>query len=84
MILRVIYGMKEIKTNEDKEYLQPLFEEVYESVRANENYNNDKIKLYIDKSMSPNAYVLGSRTIAVTRGAVETFSDNQIKRPTRS
>ena len=78
-VLRFIYGMKVIKTNKDKEYLMQLFEEVYETVRENENYNNDRIRIYIDESMAVNAYALGTRTIGITRGVIETLTDNQIK-----
>lgn len=79
VILRFIYGVKSVKTNKDKEYLLPLFNEVYETVRRNENYNNTKIKLYIDKSMTVNAYAMGTRTIAITRGSIETLTSDQIK-----
>ena len=78
-ILRIIYGAIKVKTKDDKEYLLPLFEEVYDSIRKQENYNNTKIKLYIDRSMTINAYAMGTRTIAITRGAIETLSEEQIK-----
>lgn len=78
-VLRLIYGIKRVKINADKEKLLPLFEEVYRDIRKNESYHNTGIKLYIDNSMSVNAYAVGSRTIAVTKGAIESLSDNQIK-----
>lgn len=56
LVLRLIYGVRIIKTNKDKERLLPLFEEVYESIKNKENYKNNHIKLYIDKSMNVNAY----------------------------
>jgi len=78
-ILRFIYGAKPIKTNKDKERLLPLFNEVYDTIKEKSNYRNKHIKLYIDKSMTINAYAMGTRTIAITKGAIESLTDNQIK-----
>jgi len=78
-ILRFLFGVKSLKTSKDKEFLMPLFESVYESVKEKENYSSENIKLYIDESMHVNAYAMGRRTIAITRGAVETLSAEEIK-----
>lgn len=78
-VLRIMYGAKTIKTNKDKERLLPLFNEVYETIKAKSNYHNTSIKLYIDKSMTINAYAMGTRTIAITKGAIESLTDEQIK-----
>lgn len=78
-ILRFIYGLRETKTNKDKEHLFPLFMEVYDTIKENENYTNSKIKIYIDNSMTVNAYAIGRRTIAITKGAMQSLTDNQIK-----
>lgn len=78
-VLRFIYGAKAIKTNKDKEHLMPLFNEVYDTIKEKSNYRNKNIKLYIDKSMTINAYSMGTRTIVITKGAMESLTDNQIK-----
>lgn len=78
-VLRLIYGIKLVKTNKDKERLLPLFEEVYNTIKEKENYKNNHIKLYIDKSMTVNAYAIGTGTISITRGVIDTLTDNQIK-----
>ena len=78
-ILRFIYGAKSIKTNKDKERLLPLFNEVYDTIKEKSHYSNNNIKLYIDNSMNINAYAMGRRTIVITKGAMESLPDNQIK-----
>ncbi len=78
-VLRFIYGAKAIKTNKDKERILPLFNDVYDTIKEKSNFRNNKIKLYIDNSMSVNAYAMGTRTIVITKGAMESLPDNQIK-----
>jgi heat shock protein HtpX len=78
-IIRFIYNARPILTNKDKEYLNPIFNSVYEDVIKTKWWTSKRIKLYIDRSMSINAYALGANTIAVTRGAIETLTEEQLK-----
>ncbi len=68
-----------IQTQQDKDYLLPIFEEVYaEALNTTPSLSKD-INIYITESMAVNAFALGSRTIAVTRGALHTFSPDELK-----
>lgn len=77
-ILRALYGGKAL-TKREADYLMPIFTAVYEDVLRKYPETNKSIKLYIENTMSVNAFALGSRTITITRGAVETLSEDEIK-----
>ena len=78
-ILRLMQGIKPIQTEQDREYLMPIFEEVYaEALKFTPELNED-IQLYISESMTVNAFAIGRKTIAVTRGAIYTFSPEELK-----
>lgn len=79
VIVRLMEGAKPIQTQQDKDYLLPIFEEVYEEAkRFSPNINQD-INLYVTDSMAVNAFAVGRKTIAVTRGAINTFSPDELK-----
>lgn len=78
-LLRFIEKVRPISTNEEKEYLLPLFEEVYENAKQKDIKLNDNIKLYIIDNMYVNAFAIGRKTIAVTMGAIHTFSQDELK-----
>jgi heat shock protein HtpX len=67
-----------LETAEDKNYLCPLFKEVYDRAKA-ANPQLGNIDLGVIDSMSVHACALGSRTIAVTKGAMEAFSEDGLK-----
>lgn len=78
-ILRLMEGANPIQTQEDRDYLLPIFEEVYEEAKNfSPNINND-IELYVTDSMSVNAFAAGRKTIAVTRGAIHSFNRDELK-----
>jgi len=78
-ILRAFEGARPLQTSEEREYLEPIFEEVYENAkRENPSLNND-ITLYILDEMYVNAFAIGRKTIAVTNGAIETFTEEELK-----
>ncbi len=79
IIFRLMEGANSIQTQEDKDYLLPLFEEVYEEAKAFSPNINKDIKLYITDSMCVNAFAVGRKTIAVTRGAISAFSRDELK-----
>jgi len=77
-ILRLMNDVRTIDTKKEKEYLLPIFDEVYE--QAKKFFPNLKnIKLFIVDAMYVNAFAIGWSTVAVTRGAVQTLSDEELK-----
>ncbi len=76
---RLLEGVRPVQTQTDKDYLLPIFEEVYvDALQYTPNLNKD-IKLYIADTMTVNAFAMGRHTIAVTRGAMETFTREELK-----
>ena len=78
-LLRFFESARPLRTNEELEYLQPLFEEVYENALEENPKLSKEIKLYIIDVMFVNAFAMGRKTIAVTKGAIETFSQEELK-----
>lgn len=78
-LLRIIEGANPIYTQEDKDYLLPIFEEVYEEAKTQIPTLNNKIQLFISESMSINAFAVGRKTIAVTRGAIYGLNTEELK-----
>jgi len=78
-LLRLIQGAKLVQTQREKEYLIPLFEEVYENAMQERPSLSKKIKLYVDNSMTVNAYAIGKETIVLTRGAIEGFTEDELR-----
>ena len=77
-LLRLLNRVRPLETKRETEYLQPLFEEVYE--RAKEKYKKlRKIEICVIDNMTVNAMALGRRTIAVTKGAMQTFTEDELK-----
>jgi len=78
-ILRVIENCREIATKEEKNYLLPLFEEVFEHAKEIDPILNDAIQLYIMDGMHIDSFAVGRKTIAITRGAVATLTEDELK-----
>lgn len=79
VLLRFVEKVRPISTKEEKQYLIPLFEEVYENAKEKDTKLNNNIKLYIIDNMYVNAFAIGRKTIAVTMGAIQTFSQDELK-----
>lgn len=79
VIVRLMEGARPIQTQDDKDYLLPIFEEVYEESKKLTPSINQDIQLYITDSMAVNAFAVGRKTVAVTRGAVYAFSADELK-----
>ncbi len=79
VIVRLIEGVKPIQTQNDKDYLLPIFEEVYEEAKSLSPDLNKDIRLYVTDSMAVNAFAVGRKTIAVTRGAIHVFNPDELK-----
>jgi len=77
-ILRFFEHVRKIETKREKEYLLPLFEEVYTYAKQR-NPELKNVQLCIIDKITVNAHALGKRTIAVTKGAIEAFSPEELK-----
>ena len=77
-LLRLIESARPILTKQEREYLDFIFEEVYSSVKAQHPYIGN-VKLYLQDIMSVNAFAIGSHTIILTKGAVATFSEDELR-----
>lgn len=77
-ILRLINGVRKLYTRREKDYLIPLFEEIYEDVKQ-EYQNLPHMEICMIDSLTVNACAMGRHTIAVTRGVVETFTEDELK-----
>lgn len=78
-ILRELEGLRLPATREEQEYLEEIFEEVYENARIENSKLKDGIQIFIMDRMYVNAFAIGRRTIAVTRGAMDTFTQEELK-----
>ncbi len=79
IIMRVINNIRDLYTKQEKEYLMPIFEEVYNEVEKKHELMSKKIEIRIIDNMYVNVFAVGMNTIAVTRGAMETLSKEQLK-----
>ena len=77
-LLRFFEHVRKIETKQEKEYLLPLFNEVYEQAKE-QNPELGRIDLCIIDKLSVNACALGKRTLAVTKGAINTFGPDELK-----
>lgn len=77
-LLRLLNRVRPLETKRETEYLQPLFDEVY--LRAKEKFKMLRsIEVCVIDNMTVNAMALGRRTIAVTKGALQTFTEEELK-----
>ena len=77
-ILRLQTGCKPIKRKEYLNRLMPLFDEVYQKVKAKNKGISDHVKLFMSNDKEPNAFATGRKTICLTKGLLE-YSDEEIK-----
>lgn len=77
-LLRLLNNVRPLETSKEKEYILPLFQEVFEQAKIKNKYLN-KIEICIIDNMTVNVMALGKRTIAVTKGAINTFTEEQLK-----
>lgn len=67
-ILRIQQKCKSIERIDQKEYLEPLFREVYERAKAKDPSIPDDVWLFINEDPSINAFAIGRKTICLTKG----------------
>ena len=77
-LLRLLSSARPVLTKEEKEYLEPIFSEVYEAIKE-KNPELKGVNLYLQDVMTANAFAIGRQTVALTKGAVETFSEDELK-----
>lgn len=77
-LLRLLNNVRPLETSKEKEYILPLFEEVYEQAKSRNKYLN-KIEICVIDNMTVNAMAIGKHTIAVTKGAMQTFTEDELK-----
>lgn len=78
-IMRLINHANKIQTKEDKDYLYPIFNDVYENALIQNPKLSKNIKLFINNDKSANAFACANNTICVTRGAIYTFSKEELQ-----
>jgi heat shock protein HtpX len=78
-ILRFIEGARRPATKQEKDYLLSLYDEVYESAKEVNKNLSPNIKLFVSDKMFINAFAVGKKTICLTRGAIESFSTEELK-----
>ena len=77
-LMRIIESARPVLTRQELEYLTPIFEDTYRSVKA-KNPKLRYVELYLQDIMTVNAFAIGKHTIVLTKGAVEAFSEEELK-----
>ncbi|MGI6211119.1 MAG: M48 family metalloprotease [Anaerovoracaceae bacterium] len=67
-MLRFYSRCKKIRRVDQRNYLEPLFREVYGQAKKEAPELSDKIRLYISPDADANAFAIGRNTICVTEG----------------
>jgi len=78
MILRFIERVRPLYTKTEKEYLISIFEEVYNEAKEKHPELED-IEICTIDTLAIKACAIGTKTVAVSKGAIETFSENELK-----
>jgi Zn-dependent protease with chaperone function len=79
LLLRIINDVRELATKAEISRLSPIFNEVYSRAKTRTPYIGNDIKLLILDDFMPSAFSFGRNTIVVSRGILETMSDEEIK-----
>ncbi|MBS5084074.1 MAG: M48 family metalloprotease [Clostridiales bacterium] len=78
-LLRKFYDVRHVATSKEKARLNPIFDEVYKRVRENNRFMSDNIELFLIDTTKIESFALCKNTIELSRGALETFDDQQLK-----
>jgi len=77
---RWVNGIRPLRLASEKERLTPLLEEVYKAYSKKVKKKNAKnAKLFIQESMSINAFAFGNETLVLTKGSLDLLSDDALK-----
>jgi heat shock protein HtpX len=77
-IMRTFNHVRPLETAKEMNHLRPLFREVYAKGKAH-NPELGRIDLYIVDTMKVSTFALGNHTVAVTKGAMLTFSEDEMR-----
>jgi len=78
-ILRMVENCRLPATEQEVNYLIPIFEEVYYYAKELNPRLSNNIRIYIMDAMYINAFAMGRNTVAVTRGALESFTADELR-----
>jgi len=77
---RWVNGIRPLRLMSEKERLTPLLEEVYKAYSKKVRKKNAKnAKLFVQESMSINAFAFGNETLVLTKGSIDLLSDEALK-----
>jgi len=74
----MVEQVRKLEMRRERETLQPIFQEVYEKAKQR-TPELGAIELCIVEKMEVNACAIGKHTVALTRGAIETFGEDELK-----
>ena len=75
-----VNGIRPLRLASEKERLIPLLEEVYKAYSKKVKKKNAKnAKLFIQESMSINAFAFGNETLVLTKGSIDLLSCEALK-----
>ena len=77
-ILRYSEGVRKPATAQEREYLTDLYREVYTYAKEKNPKLSNRLEIYIIDAGYVNAFAMGSNTIAVTQGAIDTFDEDEL------
>ena len=77
-LLRALERVRKIETKQERAYLLPIFEDVYTQAKQH-SPELGRIELCVIDKITVNACAIGKHTIAVTKGAMEVFSEDELK-----
>jgi len=78
-LLRLLDGVRKVEIYSEVTCIYPLFVEVYFEAAKISPKLSKRIQVYIKDDATINAYAFGSNTIVLTRGALETLDEEQLK-----
>lgn len=78
-LLRILNHVRPLETKKETEYLKPLFDEVCISAKKNNKNRLPHLEICVIDNMTVNAIALGRHTVAVTKGAINTFTEDELK-----
>ena len=70
-ILRLQNGAKPIKRADIKDYIQPIFDEVYAQARQKDPSIPTDVEIFLKEDPAPNAFATGRKTVCITSGLLQ-------------
>jgi len=78
-LLRFVNRVRKLETKREKNYLIPLFDDVYAEATKIYPDIKENIEMCIIDAAYINAFALGQNTVAVTKGAINSLSEDELK-----